>query len=431
MPGAVQLKASYLGYEAMQKDATVVASQAITIEFRLQPTVAKKEKEVLITAERPLVEVSKASTTRSFNSEELKNLTIDPTLDSVVEQQPGVTRDNNQIHIRGGRSEETLFIVDGVQMRDVLSGDSEGKNVSARSVAEVNIITGGFDAKYGQALSGIVEAKLKEGGETYQGYVGMQTDELWDGWNTRQVDFQIGGPLPLADRWLAPLAGRGSSRPTFFLNVASDISDGYLPSIRDLPGDYHLQSAYQDRLFGKKFDYGRFFTPGADNDWRLLWKSAWKASTNHKFVFSATKALSFNQGFSDIDVSETNRNKINYPWAWSQLLQRYSTVTNDQNSMVLSWTHTARAHLFHTVKATRYFSARHTSVDGKLWDKLDPSVFVDASGNEGSLYFVSDRSASDFRIRSTRTWALDWDWQYKSPRHDVQWGGRAQYEDVS
>ncbi len=429
-PGTYDLQASYLGYETSKHQVIVSEGKAAAIDFRLDPVVAKREKEVVITAERPLVDVTKASTTRSFNSEELKNLTISPTLDSVVEQQPGVTRDNNQIHIRGGRSEETLYIVDGVQMRDVLSGDSEGKNVSARSVAEVNIITGGFDAKYGQALSGIIEAKLKEGSDRYEGYLGYSSDELFNDWNTRLMDFQIGGPLPLFDRFLAPLGGRGQTRPTFFLNLASDMTNGYLPSIRDLNGDYHLQSAYKDRFFGKTFEYGRFFTPEADNDWRILFKSAWKASSTHKFIFSATKSLSFNQGFNDIDVSEVNRNKINYPWAWSNVLQRYTTVTSDQGSLVFGWTHTPKSHLFHTLKATRYFSARHTSVDGKLWDELPESIFVDQDPSETSEYFVDGRSISDFRIRNTRTWAADWDWQYRTPRHKLEWGGRAQYEDV-
>lgn len=426
--GTHTLQASYLGYETAKSALAVPETGEATVAFTLSPTVAKKEKEVVITAERPLVEVERANTSRSFNSDELKNLTIQPTLDSVVEQQPGVTRDNGQIHIRGGRAEETLFIVDGVQMRDVLSGDSEGKNVSARSVAEVNIITGGFDAKYGQALSGIVEARIKEGGQQYEGYVGVQSDDLLTDWNTRLIDFQIGGPLPLFDRLLEPIGGETQQRPTFFMNLAADLTDGYLPSLRDLKGDYHLQSNYQDRILGRSFEYGRFFTPAAANDWRFLLKSAWKASTNHKFVVSATKTLSIDQGFNDSDIAEVNRNRINYPWSWSRSLQRYTTVTHDQNSFVLSWTHTARSNLFHTLKATRFFSSRHNSVDGKLWDEIPVGAFEEEILTPS--YFVGERLASSFRTRATRTLALDWDWQLKTQRHDVQWGARGQYEDV-
>lgn len=429
--GVYTLQVSYLGYKVEKREVTVASGIDATVDLRLQPTIAKQEKEIVITGERPLVEVEKASTTRSFNEQELKNLTLEPTLDSVVEQQPGVTRDNNQIHIRGGRAEETLFIIDGVQMRDVLSGESKGSNVSARSVAELNIVTGGFDAKFGQALSGIVEAKLKEGGESYHGYLGYTSDRLFHDWETDLLDFQIGGPLPLLAGVLRPLAGQESKVPTFFLNVASDLSNGYLPSIKDLPRGATLRALYSDKLLGSDFDYGRFFVPRASNDWRFLFKTAWNASDAHKFSLSVTKTLSFDQGFTDVDVSEVNRNKINYPWAWKDRLDHYYTVSSDQNSFSFSWKQVLNKNLFHTLKATRYFSGRNQSTRGHLWNEYD----IDFDSNhrdEGTdrPFYRDFGDAADFRDRFTETWGLDWDWQRKTPRHDVQWGGRAQYENV-
>lgn len=430
-PGHYVVQASFLGYEVSRQEVDVASGAEATLEFRLRTTVVKQEKEIVVSAERPLVEVEKASTIRSFTDQELKSLTIQPTLDSVVEQQPGVTRDNNKIHIRGGRAEETLFIVDGVQMRDVLSGESPGSNVSARSVAELNIITGGFDAKYGQALSGIVEAKLKEGGDAYHGYVGYSTDRLFDDWKTDLFDVQIGGPLPFGGKLLEPLGGDQSRAPTFFLNLSADLSNGWLPSVKDLPGDAKLHSFYSDRIFGQSYDYGRFFSPRANNDWRLLFKSSWQASLNHKFSLSVTKSIGIDQGFDDIDVADVNRNRINYPWSWVDRLDHYYTVTSDQNSLSLSWKQVLGPSLFHTLKATRYFSARNQSTRGHLWTQYD----IDADANHGDEgtdrpFYRDYGDAPEFRDRFTETWGLDWDWARKGARHDVQWGGRAQYENV-
>ncbi len=429
--GAQSLRVSYLGYEAETREIAPTSAGLSELEFRLKSTTATRTKEVVITGQRPLVEVDKAATIRSYNEEELKTLTIDPTLDSVVEQQPGVTKDNNQIHIRGGRSEETLFIVDGVQMRDLLSGESSGSNVSARSVAEVNIITGGFDAKYGQALSGVIEAKLKDGSQEFGGYIGYATDRITNDWDTDLWDLQFHGPLKGVGRLLAPLGGEGATPPTFYLNLAADLTNGYLPSIRDLPGDRRLRSSYQDRLFSNGFTYGEFFYPRAANDWRLLFKTAWKASNRHKFALSVTKSIDFDQGFNDVDVSEVNRNRINYPWAWVDRLDRYYTVSSDQNSLSLHWTQVLRPNLFHTLKATRYFSGRSQNVSGNLWGEYD--IDLDSNhADEGTdrPYFRDFGDAPDFRDRFVETWAMDWDWQHKNDRHDIQWGGRAQYEDV-
>ena len=45
------------------------------------------------------------------------------------------------------------------------SGNSTAGKLSARSVSEVNIATGAYDVRYGNALAGVVDVRLKEGGE--------------------------------------------------------------------------------------------------------------------------------------------------------------------------------------------------------------------------------------------------------------------------
>ncbi|MCA9729780.1 MAG: TonB-dependent receptor, partial [Candidatus Eisenbacteria bacterium] len=375
--GVYELQASFMGYTTTKVEVEVREKRTTETEIRLQDTTVGSVDEVIVTAERPLVDVEAGATVRSVNAEEIKNLIIQPTLDSVVEQQAGVTRDRDQIHIRGGRADETLYVIEGTQMRDLLSGESQGGSaVGAKAVAEVNVITGGFDAKYGQALSGIVEAKLKEGSEEYHGFAGYTTDALTDDWDVDQADFQIGGPLPLVSNALHAIGGEKSGQVTFFMDVASELQNGYLPSITDTPGA-KLHSGYQDRFLGSSFNYEDFFYPRGDNDWRLLFKSAWKASPNHKFSVSWLKHLSVNQGFNDTDIAQINRNTNNYPWVWSRRLDHYYTVTDDQNSFSFTWNHTVKTGLLQQVKVTRYFTSRHQDVGGKRWDEYD--TVTDAS----------------------------------------------------
>ncbi len=427
--GTYDVQASFMGYESGKASVTVEDKRTAEVEIRLKPTTVGEVEEVVVTGERPLVDVEHGSTIRQVTAEDIEELVVQPTLDSVVEQQAGVTKDRDKIHIRGGRSDETLYVVDGVKMRDLLSGESQGGNaISARSVAEVNIITGGFDAKYGQALSGIVEAKLKEGSDDYHGYLGYTTDQLTDDWNVDLLDFQISGPLPLVSNILKPIGGDKSGPITFFLNVAADVSDGHLPSVNDDGGE--LISSYRDRLFGNSFRYENFFYPRGSNEWRGLFKSAWKASPNHKFSVSLTKNLTFGQGFNDVDIAQINRNVNNYPWSWSRRLDHYYTVSQDRNSFSFTWNHTVKQNLIHQMKVTRFFTARHQDVRGQLWYEYN-TLTDDAVPNEQDTpYFRDEGEPTSYRDRYIKTWALDWDWTQIYKRHDLKWGLHTQYEDV-
>lgn len=427
--GTYDLQASFMGYTTAKVAVTVQALRTTQIEIRLEPTTVGKTDEVVVTGERPLVDVEQGSTVRQVTAEDIEALVVRPTLDSVVEQQAGVTRDRDKIHIRGGRSDETLYVIDGVKMRDLLSGESDGGNaISARSVAEVNIITGGFDAQYGQALSGIVDAKLKEGSDEYHGYVGYTTDQFTDDWDVDLVETQISGPLPGLSEALRPLGGSGAGNVTFFLNLATDLSNGHLPSVEDQGGA--LVSSYRDRLFGQAFRYENFFYPRGTNDWRALFKSAWKASANHKFSVSWTKNLQFGQGFNDNDIAQINRNTNNYPWNWSRRLDQYYTVSEDRNSFSFTWNHTLKSSLLQQIKITRFFTTRHQDVRGQLWTEYNTLTDDALPNEEDTPFFRDEGQPTAYRDRYIRTWALDWDWTHLWKSHDIRWGLQSQYEDV-
>jgi hypothetical protein len=109
-----------------------------------------------------------------------------------------------------GRADETLFLVQGVANRDLVTGQPTAGQLNARSVAEVNVATGAYDVRYGNALSGVVEVRLKEGGDHFQG--GFTTaGETYGG---RAWQLTLGGPMGFAP------AGKG--KMTWFMDVSGD-----------------------------------------------------------------------------------------------------------------------------------------------------------------------------------------------------------------
>src|SRR5207249_1179948 len=191
--GPWEVKVQFLGYKPeSQTGVGVTAGKPAVVNFQLQDIVVHEEKVVEVTGERRLVEVKQGATIRSVSSAEIRNLPVQR-VSEVLQQQAGINTENDQIHVRGGRSDETVFVVNGVTNRDLVTGQSTAGQLNARSVAEVNVATGAYDVRYGNALSGVVEVRLKDGGDKFAGGLTL-TSGTFGG---RAFQAVVGGPDPV------------------------------------------------------------------------------------------------------------------------------------------------------------------------------------------------------------------------------------------
>ena len=75
---------------------------------------------------------------------------------------PGVSGEevSAQFHVRGGRTDEVLMLLDRVELYEPFHLKDFGSMLSIitpRALSEVNLITGGFPAEYGDRMSGVLE----------------------------------------------------------------------------------------------------------------------------------------------------------------------------------------------------------------------------------------------------------------------------------
>jgi len=103
-------------------------------------------------------------------------------------------------HIRGGRYNDVSYLIDGVSAKDALVGTLwSSPKPTTENIAAVEVITGSFDAEYGEAMSGVIQTITKEGGERTAGKLRYTTDEVFPnkdlnfGYNLFQAT--LGGPL--------------------------------------------------------------------------------------------------------------------------------------------------------------------------------------------------------------------------------------------
>ncbi len=113
---------------------------------------------------------------RETRAEDIRKLTVDAVAD-VVSRQVGVAGEGQDLHIRGGRSDETLFRIESVAMKNVVTGAPVGAALSAKAVQEIRVITGGYEAEYGQAISGVVDVELREPGAERRDGKGDQPEQ--------------------------------------------------------------------------------------------------------------------------------------------------------------------------------------------------------------------------------------------------------------
>ncbi|MFZ2323035.1 MAG: TonB-dependent receptor [Ignavibacteriaceae bacterium] len=164
-PGEYQVKASTIGYSSLTvQKIRVSADQTTKIDFELSPESIELA-DVLVTAEKPLVRKDLTSTESTISGENISMLPLED-VSSVVNLQAGVVDG----HFRGGRSNEVKYLVDGVPVNDVYSGQSS-LSPEINSIEEVQVLTGTFNAEYGEALSGVVNQVTKIAGDKIVGNI--------------------------------------------------------------------------------------------------------------------------------------------------------------------------------------------------------------------------------------------------------------------
>lgn len=175
-PGRYKLEASMVGYTAATKqDVVVRADFTTTVDFNLVEAALQAE-ELVVIAERPPVEPDRTFSRYVVDAEDIENVPLARTLDEVIALQPGVSLDGN-LRIRGSNnasmagSNDTFVEIDGVRLVNndgFVAPTWMGINKSA--LQEVQVVTGGMEAEYGNAQAGVISLVTKEGRDAYTGF---------------------------------------------------------------------------------------------------------------------------------------------------------------------------------------------------------------------------------------------------------------------
>ncbi|MEW6509865.1 MAG: TonB-dependent receptor [Bacteroidota bacterium] len=163
-PGTYTLATSAVGYHPSKvTNVQVSVDLTTTIDFALKESSVALGEEVVVVAERPMIQKDLTSSSAKVSADQIRAYPVED-IATLVNLQAGVVEG----HFRGGRLGEVLYMIDGIPVTDAYSGRS-GVSAETNSIQELEVISGTFNAEYGQALSGVVNQITKDGGERFAG----------------------------------------------------------------------------------------------------------------------------------------------------------------------------------------------------------------------------------------------------------------------
>jgi hypothetical protein len=205
--GSYTLKVLYLGFKPVEQAVTVSPGQTARFTFDLEVTVVKEFDVIAVEGAAIMVNTKETKTTQKIGSEDLTDFAVD-SVEEAVGRQAGVVSRGGELFIRGGRSSEVSFRVGGVAVDNPTGGGNV--SVSTFSVQTVETVTGGQDAEYGNALSGVVDITTREGRrDKFEFNARFFTDDFGRQdrtyTNYDRFEFGLGGPtgLPRLTWWLS------------------------------------------------------------------------------------------------------------------------------------------------------------------------------------------------------------------------------------
>jgi hypothetical protein len=156
-PGTYNLEVQYVGYSTVKlQDVKVNVDLTTVANVVMQEAVLEMSEDIVVVAERGLVVKDLTATTATVNAAEIAALPITEISEALALQAGYVDG-----HVRGGRSGEVAYWIDGIPVTDMYDG-GQVVEVNKDMVEQLQFISGAFNAEYGQAMSGIVNITTKE-----------------------------------------------------------------------------------------------------------------------------------------------------------------------------------------------------------------------------------------------------------------------------
>ena len=349
--GKYQIRFSSVGYETKYFDITIFDNKTIELNVELKQKAIEVD-EVKVTGFKYQEQSDTRTSLIDLNPKSAKVLpgAVEDVL-RTLQSLPGVLAPNDfssQLIIRGSGPDQNLIIMDDIEIFNPYRLYGVISMFNPDAVSDVNLITGGFPAKYGDRLSAVLDVTNREGTRK-KNFGGSLNASIIDA----NLVLEGKNPFNINGSWLI------DSRRTYYDLIIEPFvkNNGLVDQNVSFPHFYDLQSKLAFGPFsGNKFLFtGIFSRDGVD-----VVSPAQRKTADSVGVYNLTK--------NDV---------LGFAW-------HYTPNTKVLNKLVLSW----------------YRNQGNTNLDSKV---LDPSLNRDEFKNivpdTLSTYLLNFNISADFNFR--------------------------------
>ncbi len=372
-PGVYTLNVSLIGYIVREANFELQDHDKVGFSFELIPTVLALGDEIIVSGRRPAIDMAEPSTARVVRGDELDRAAIG--IVDAARAQAGVTQVDRELHVRGARSYETDYRLDGVSVADPYLRLGMAVQPPMMAIRDLTLYSGSVRPDQSGTNGGLVAVETLEPSPSLSGQATYATDALSPtspgDWNTDHAEIVVSGPL------YGLGLPRFSSDPTF--------EPGIVAAVNGLLMDTHLGSGdpYSSVLGGSRW------SPRSDNEYHSLLKLSWRVSPVHRFTALFTNEADINQDRSVLDTHlRTATYSYGWPFVYSRDLENATTFTRQSNAQILRWYARPGAHAGTTLTLSRVFTRLHGDVNGK-----SPSEYIPPNDTGPTIFEPSPDSS--------------------------------------
>lgn len=193
--GNYVLLARALGFGPVRREGVAVQAGSTTIsDFALQPRAVQLE-DVVVESADPVLDPLATATEQVITADDFRRLPVS-SLEEALALSAGTVGES----YRGGRLGQESFIFDGLGVKNQLDASTGalGLSIPPDMLTEASLVTNGFSARYGQAVSGLINVVTKDGGDSWSGRLAYETDRPFgNGWDygLDRTVFEADGPI--------------------------------------------------------------------------------------------------------------------------------------------------------------------------------------------------------------------------------------------
>lgn len=208
-PGTYDVEASYVGLQSQRvTDVVVFAGKANKLNIVMGAGGVNLD-EVIVTGYKvPLIEQDNTTQGRTITSDDIKNL---PTrnISALAANAAGVSQadEGDNIYMKGSRNDATYYYVDGIRV--------QGNLVPETEIDQLQVITGGIEAQYGDVTGGIISITTKGPSNDFSGSIDAETSEYLDPYRNSLIGLSLSGPLVKNSKGESLLGFRLAGRYTY------------------------------------------------------------------------------------------------------------------------------------------------------------------------------------------------------------------------